>query len=64
VKIEKNPITNVETSEVLLFNREYPMTMGISGSTHGEITEAIPARNENRNPMFILSLNYPLNHLI
>jgi hypothetical protein len=60
VNTKKNPITNDSTSDVFFSNREYPITIGIRGSTHGDNTEAIPAKNENRKLISILSLIFNL----
>ena len=49
-KIKKNPPVKAKISLKLRFKMEYPTTMGMSGSTHGDNKEAIPARNDNIKP--------------
>lgn len=48
VKIEKSPKTKDKISVFFLSNNKYPINKGMTGKTHGEITEAIPAKNENK----------------
>lgn len=55
VKTRKNPKTNEKDCEAFCSRSEYPMIMGIRGSTQGDKTEAIPAKNENKSSIFILS---------
>lgn len=57
---KENPITNDNISVVFFSKREYPITIGIKGNTHGDNTEAIPAKNENRKLISILSLIFNL----
>ena len=56
VKTKKNPKTKEVTSETSCSKSEYPMIMGIRGNTQGDKTEAIPAKNDSKNPISILSL--------
>lgn len=62
VKIEKRPIINAKISVLFLFFKEYAINTGITGSTQGENTETIPAKNENRGMIFILNLQ--IHHVI
>lgn len=55
VKIKKRPITKAKISVFLRSMRVYPITIGITGKTQGDSTEAIPAKNENKGIMFIKS---------
>lgn len=53
VKIEKNPKTKDKISVFFLSNNIYPINKGMTGKMHGEITEAIPAKNENKGTISI-----------
>jgi len=43
----KNPIPKAMISLFFRLSRENPTTMGTSGSTQGDIMEAIPAKKDN-----------------
>jgi hypothetical protein len=55
VKNKKNPRLKNITLPLLLFSIEWLINTGIIGSTHGEIKEATPAKNERKKPVSTLS---------
>lgn len=56
LKTKKKPNEKNITLDKFFSKSEYPTIMGIKGSTQGDRTDAIPAKNEINRPISILYL--------